>query len=214
MDPSDRRAFICLLCNARAPTISLWMSYLRQVHQSDSDKSISCPVPECGATYSNVNSICSHMYRTHKDVTSQPILTTSVHANPDVHALESVSDHELFDFTVPESLSHDINLLLHRGVHEQQKKSSLFLMQLKEERMLTQAAVNDIVSDFSEVFTHTVQHLKAGVSQKLVQFGIDLKDVDGLDGVFDVSDPFSGLESAYLQDKFISKELNCILSFH
>ena len=38
-------------------------------------------------------------------------------------------------YSVPESLSHDINLLLHRDVHEQKKKSSLFLMQLKEERL-------------------------------------------------------------------------------
>ena len=110
-------------------------------------------------------------------------------------------------------VSHEINQLLHRDTQEQMKKSCLFLMQLKEERLLTQAAVNDVVSGCQEVFQHTLGHLRAGVSQKLSQSGIDFNGITGLGDVFaDMSDPFVGLESVYLQDKFISKELGCIVS--
>lgn len=39
--------------------------------------------------------------------------------------------------------------------------------------------------------------------------------LDGLESVFsDMSDPFKGLDSAYLQDKFIYEELGCIVSLY
>jgi hypothetical protein len=79
--------------------------------------------------------------------------------------------------------------------------------------MLTQTAVNDVVAGCRQVFEHTLCRLRAGVSQKLSDYGIHSKDVSGLDGVFnDMSDPFQGLESAYLQEKFISQEMGCIVS--
>lgn len=71
--------------------------------------------------------------------------------------------------------------------------------------MLTQAAINDVVTGCREVFEHTVCRLRAGVGLKLSQSGIDSTDIE-------MSDPFVGLETAYLQDKFISQELECIVS--
>lgn len=117
------------------------------------------------------------------------------------------------DFSIPESISHDVNQLLRTDGMEQKRKSSLFLLQLKEERLLTQVAVNDVVSGFREVFNHTVGHLKAGVNHKLVQSGIDPINIVGLADVFnDISDPFKGLETQYLQDKFVSEEFACNVS--
>lgn len=76
--------------------------------------------------------------------------------------------------------------------------------------MLSEAAIDDVVSCFKDVFNHTVCHLRAGVSHKLSQSGIE---IDGLNDVCEqIGDPFAGLESAYLQDKFISQELGCIIS--
>ena len=48
---------------------------------------------------------------------------------------------------------------------------------------------------------------------RLSQSGIDPADIDGFDNVFsEIADPFMGLETPYLQDKFVSKELECIVS--
>lgn len=206
---------ICSLCSTRSPSISLWMSHLRQVHQSETNISLSCPMDECCSVYSKVNSLCSHVYRRHKDLLSGSVRDTSTAAitRQAGDSSEATSSGFIFDLSLPESLRHDVNQLLHLDAYEQKKKSILFLMQLKEERLLTQAAVNDVVSGCKEVFEHTLCHLKAGVSEKLSKAGIDSSDIDGLDSVFsDMSDPFKGLESAYLQDKFISEELGCIVS--
>ena len=79
---------------------------------------------------------------------------------------------------------------------------------------MTQAAVNDVVSGMKEVCEHSLGRLKAGVSRTLSKAGIDMEKVDGLSDIFkDVSHPFKGLESAYLQDKFITQELECIVSY-
>ena len=208
---------ICSLCGARSPSLTLWMSHLRQVHEAETNITVSCPATECGAVYSKVNSLCSHIYRRHKDLSSIHVgSSTAVSAKENstgVNTLKGTASEFTFDFCFSESLSHDVNQLLHRDAYEQKKESALFLMQLKEERLLTQAAVNDVVSGCKKVFEYSVCHLKAGVSQTLSKAGIDFKDIDGLGDVFsDISDPFIGLESAYLQDKFITEELGCIVS--
>lgn len=52
------------------------------------------------------------------------------------------------------------------------------------------------------------------ISEKLSQSGFDSAASNELLGVIEnVSDPFTGLESVYLQDKFITQELGCIVSF-
>ena len=79
--------------------------------------------------------------------------------------------------------------------------------------MLSQVALNDVIAGCQEVFQHTVSRLKAGVNHSFAQHGIDSSCIEGVESVFDeVSDPFAGLETAYLQEKFIQKELGCIVS--
>ena len=207
-----REVYVCSLCDARSPSIYLWMSHVRLVHRSDSGISLTCPIRGCDALYSKVNSVCSHIYRRHRDITASSSDGASI---DNTKSPESISSGILVDLSVPPSLCHDVNQLLHRDGYEQKKKTSLFLLQMKEERLLTQAAINDIVIGCREVFEHTVSRLRAGVNQKLAQSGFDPSSIDGLENVFtEASDPFTGLETVYLQDKFISQELGCIVSLH
>ena len=164
-----------------------------------------------------MNSLCSHIYRKHKDVINTSAPSGSA---PSINKQEGNGSilqgtGTVFDFSIPSFISHDMDRLLNRDAHEQMKKSILFLLQLlKEERLITQAAVNDIVTGCSDLFKYTVRHLKAGVSHTLAQSGIDLNDVDGLGSVFDeLSDPFMGIETSHLQDKFVSQDLKCNVSW-
>lgn len=70
-----------------------------------------------------------------------------------------------------------------------------------------------MIAGCKDVFEHTVCHLKAAISHKLSDSGFDTSVIDGLDDIFEgATDPFSGLESQYLQEKFITQELGCIVS--
>lgn len=118
-----------------------------------------------------------------------------------------------FENTMSDELQHDVDQLLQTDSFQQKKKSSLFLLQLKEERGLSQAALNDVVRGSREVFQHSVGRIKAGVKQKLSTSGIDPAEVVSIDELFgSVSDPFDGLETSYLQDKFVRDELGCVVS--
>ena len=162
------------------------------------------------------------MYPQHREISCSTAITAASNSSDGIG-----NDHEQafpgsdnrpsfvedFRHDTDQDLQHDIDQLLKIDSFEQRKKSSLFLLQLKEERVITQAAINDVVKGCKEVFTHTVNCIKAGVKHKLSISGIDPSDISGLDDLFsDVSDPFNGLETAYLQDKFVAQELGYVVS--
>ena len=202
------------LCG-RSTDLTMWMSHLSQVHGTESGLSLFCPLKDCNAEYSKVNSLYSHIYRRHKD-TMKSRLDDCSHPDISITTVPSLDcePRELpLNFSIPDAVQHDCYQLLCKDIQEQKKKSCLFLMQLKENRMVTQATVNDVVSGFKEVFKRTVSHIKAAVSEKLARSGSNMENINGLNSVFEeISDPFLGLETPYLQDKFISQELHCVVS--
>ena len=60
------------------------------------------------------------------------------------------------------------------------------------------------------MFQHMVGRIRAGVMHRLSNSGINPTEISGLDD--SVSDPFYGLETSYLQEKFVMEELGCIVS--
>ena len=128
-------AVICSHCGARSPSVSLWMSHLRQVHQLLDHFAVSCPVNGCGAMYSNVNSMCSHINRKHRNLLCSHEAgrtTTTANIVQESSLYTNLTEYS-FDPSITESLNHDISQLLHTDEFEQKKKSILFLMHLKEE---------------------------------------------------------------------------------
>lgn len=57
-------------------------------------------------------------------------------------------------------------------------------MHLKEERMIGQAGIEDVVSGCKEVFEYTVGHLKAAISHKLSDSGYNASSINSLESVF------------------------------
>jgi len=161
----------CSLCDCRSPSLSLWLSHLRHVHRSDTGITIKCPVSDCGAVYDKVNSFCSHMYRSHRVLCTTD--TDAASSNPKTTAVPSSSVHPILIETgtiVSDDLQHDIDQLLETDEFEQRKKSSLYLFQNKEEQMISQAAVNNIIQGCQEVFQHTIGRIKGGVKRKLFRY--------------------------------------------
>ena len=228
--------FVCSLCSARSPSLSLWMSHLRQVHSNEASLNINCPLHDCSAVYGNVHSLFSHIYRKHphRDSThgssnsgttialgstvTKPQNLKPVEENESVAELsiaDSSTDHDIImggeDYTEQSSVHENIDYCF-----ERKKKSCLLLMQLKEERMLAQTAINDVVKGCQDVVSYALSSVKSKVNDLPSHSSTDeieavkTKIVDAIDGVVD---PFAGLETSYLQDKFIMKELGCIVCY-
>ena len=106
----------------------------------------------------------------------------------------------------------DLDLLLGNDKDAQQRASALFLLKLKEHRRLSQVAIDDIVEEWGELFSHSVRRLSASVREKLSSNGIDVDDIDGLDQVFeDVPHPFEGLKTRFLQEKYYRQSLGLVV---
>ena len=97
----------------------------------------------------------------------------------------------------------------------QQRASALFLLKLKEHRRISQVALDDIVEEWGDLFSHTVKRLSARVHEKLSSTGIDVEDIDGLDQVFeDIPHPFEGLKTRFLQEKYFRESLGLVVGIH
>ena len=106
----------------------------------------------------------------------------------------------------------DIDYLL-GDLSQQQRSSALFLLKLKEERRLTQVAIDDVVEGIEAVLEQSVIRTKAGVRAKLATHGINPDTITGLDEVFlDATHPFTGLETCFKQEKYFRDVLGLLVS--
>ena len=98
------------------------------------------------------------------------------------------------------------------GNSDQQRTAALFLLKMKEERRLTQVAVDDIISGVTSMLDQSVCHVKAGVRAKLSEIGVDVTNLPGLEEVFsELQQPFSGLETAFKQEKYYKESLSLLV---
>ena len=102
--------------------------------------------------------------------------------------------------------------LLGLDAEQQQKMSALFILGLKEGHCLSQSAIDDIISSCQDMFKHHNLRIRAGVQERLLNFGIDVPEIDSF--LSSTSDPFIGLHSTYMQEKFYREKLGCIVSMH
>ena len=85
--------------------------------------------------------------------------------------------------------------------------NDLFLLKLKEHRRVTQITIDDIVEGNSALLSSTVQHIEAGVK---AECGLD---PDIVTDIFkDLPNPFNGIETRYLQEKFYHEHFGLIVS--
>jgi hypothetical protein len=66
-----------------------------------------------------------------------------------------------------------------------------------------------VVTGSRELFSNTVKRLEAGIRQRASEVGVDASEFDNL--LHELKDPFIGLETKFLQDKYIAKELNVLV---
>ena len=94
-------------------------------------------------------------------------------------------------------------------VEAQRRASALFLLKLKEKRHLTQAAIDDVVEGSRLLFSQTAQRIRAGINEELAQKGVEMDVTPVFENLVD---PFNGLETQYLQEKYFIEKFGLIVS--
>ena len=214
-------SYDCPLCNFSAPTRTLWLSHIRSVHSGDENFFIICGINQCGSKYNKCASFVTHIYRQHRDVlcietpsssTCPPSIVSDI---TEVLSSNSTLDLECIYENSPgrTALQHAVDQILEKDEEVQEKKEALFILNLKEVRGLSEAAVDHILGETSKMFRHSLGRIEAGVNDRLAKNGVDPNDLPDLQNFFSsVKYPFQHLHSTYLQEKFYHQEFGCIVS--
>ena len=121
----------------------------------------------------------------------------------------------MYDKTCTIDVDQDDMEYLLDNSEKQRRASALFLIKLKEQRRVSQVAVDDVVSGFEGLLQQTVSRAKAGIRAKLAQQGIDPTNVQGLEDVFQqILNPFDGLETGHKQEKYFKESLGLVVGTH
>ena len=100
-----------------------------------------------------------------------------------------------------------------RDVEEVRRSSALFILKLKEQRRISQVAIDDIVEGCKGLFTQTIDRVQAGVCAKLAEVGMDPDSIESLNDLFmSITDPFEGIETCHLQEKYFRETFGLIVS--
>ena len=106
-------------------------------------------------------------------------------------------------------IGEDFGRLMGTDVEAQRRASALFLLKLKEKRHLTQAAIDDVVEGSHLLFSQTAQRIRAGINEELAQKGVEMDVTPVFENLVD---PFNGLETQYLQEKYFIEKFGLIVS--
>lgn len=94
---------------------------------------------------------------------------------------------------------------------------ALFLLKLKEERRLSQVAVNGLIGDISILLEEEILSLKSDVIQCMQKEHASTELITTVKSHFSkklAAPPFEGLQIAYLQKKYFTDNFNLVVSTH
>lgn len=108
----------------------------------------------------------------------------------------------------------------HRQAHSEHNRDSSternakLLLKLSEGRKLSEVAIQDVITGCTNVCTAMQSELKHTVLQKLTEHQVDAAvTADVMQAISDTcQDPFIGLSSSYLREKYYKEHFNYLVS--
>ena len=212
MSTSSSRT-ICWICyEVAAPNLKGILRHMAAVHAHDPNFSVCCGIEGCTRTYFNFYSFKKHLYRKHRCSLEMmhPFVSNSPLDMTGGDAEEVVSVGERSDLPV-DGDQPDKQL----PSFEYMKQTSLFLLKVKEIWKVSQVALDGLIADVTSMLQRTINQIKHEVSTVLQSNGVSLSTFSGLEDVFNDprwNEPFKGLDSVFLQEKFYQEHLNVLVS--
>ena len=218
----------CPICSCTSRTLKLHVSHLRLVHSKDTAFSMMCGVDGCREVFRAFSAFNSHIYRHHRQAigvssNEDESTTQEEFCNESGSVLNSHEDTG--EIEVPGIVNSGV-LQSSGGISEtapgateekawvsQREAAAKFVLALREGRQISQAAVADVMCGCKELCQQTSEALKDNVQHCLANVGIDLEQIPGLSDVFDTDiNPFHGIDTNHLFEKFCYEHLGCLVS--
>lgn len=166
----------CHLCSDfSAPTFNLLLRHIGRVHAGSADFHLSCGLlingTRCLTTFTNFHAYKRHLRKIHREVI--PMQDEEEHSNrneeensdnySDIHDTSEYSCEDHPPVTSRESYSD--------------RQAALWILRLKEENKLTQSAVDEILSDVTELCSSVVHQLGSELHDVLNSAGLNPNDI-------------------------------------
>lgn len=214
----------CSLCGSLSLSFKQYVSHLRVVHGKDPLFNVMCGVDGCREVFRAFTAFNSHVYRHHR---------VAVGLDPDVSGALDQEPAPSMQVETPVGLDHESEGEPHDGndaedtdvtatgsrvevetspKHLQMVTSAKFLLQLREGRQLTQVAIADVTAGCKTLCKQAVDRINDGIEAALKNAGICCESVPGLrDAMNSDPDPFKGVDTNYLFEKFCIEHLGCLV---
>lgn len=210
----------CPYCSYRCNRYRIHTRHVFDSHSSIPNFEFTCGINSCIRKFRNYNSLKSHVARNHygDDPDATPILPlVSDLPSESVENDTCSSEPNGFEDTLApeqyEELSQTCVMQSH-SKNQLQKSSALYLLTLKEKYRLTQTAVDFVVNHTKVAVDNIIDDLHQSVAREMMSISV-LSDGDKsrISSVFhNATNPFSGLETQYLQSKYFEETFAVVVS--
>ncbi len=211
-------ALVCPLCPSELSSRLQFNTtdYLKHVHLFHAHQpnfQITCGISGCERTFGKFHTFRKHISDWHRDETNptNPTNTTQQVSAPGLQEDDDDRDDVLAHRA--EEPEFQAVRATPPSIHE---SSALFLMGLKEERKLTQVALQSVIEGVTSLTQIRLTVLHGDVCSKLQAAGISPSSIPGLDELFDIERPFGrpfmGLETQHQQLAFYKAHFGLIVS--
>ena len=189
--------FFCKFCSFSSFTWKELLRHTFEAHSSLPGFRFTCGVHQCPQMFKTYSSILSHLRRKHRGANyelahaSRSIQNDTVADTPDCFPSE-VEDNDENESIHP--ISGTSNL-----VHS----AALFLLSLKEHHQVTQSALDFAIGQVQQMVTFAVEDVRNNVEARLqLHSEANSAGIPDLSDLFQVPDPFDGLQNEYMRTKF------------
>ena len=179
----------CWICRKyAAPTLKAVIRHIGAVHAHDPNFHICCGINGCSRVYTVFHSFRRHFYRKHRHVETLETLGNL-----------SITDEAHFDNDYTEE--SNVALMSDPSPMDMKRQAALFLLKAKEIHKVSQTALDGLIPDLTILFN---QYYHSEVKCKFPDLVNESESQEDFD-------PFQGLHSKYLQEKYFKETLHIVV---
>ena len=197
----------CPLCDSfAATTVKGVVHHIGLVHSNEPGFRITCGVGGCTRTYTKFNSYKKHMYVKHGEVMRVTVTASREgQCNLDMDVLDHCSSFPSIDEGTHET--SDVYVAL------RDRNTALFVLNAREILKISQSSMNHLLGDISTYIDMIKNRLIQNVDLLIREKGICMTEqLQTICNSSDVSDPFSGFRTEYLQKQYFIRHFNLVVS--
>lgn len=211
----------CPLCGFLSPSLTLHVSHLRLVHSQDENFMVLCSIGGCPERFRSFPAFSSHVYRHHRAELGLENFPESTEAQQSPQGTQSTVELDCRTVEVEDDeqemeVDHGVDCVPSKtSKFQRQKATAQFLMGLSEGEQISQSAVSSVIDGCRNLCDRALSLAKDKVVAKLAESDVESRIVECvLEGFSDATlDPFSGIDTAYLRERFYAKHMNYLVSY-